>query len=737
MPEDPSTRDACPELWGGIECTRNRVGNDYFDQLLIGGHETRRDDLKRLASLGVTAVRYPVLWERIAPHGAATARWSWIDDRLALLRDLGIRPIVGFVHHGSGPPDTSLVEWGFVDRLAEFGRAFAERHPWVDAFTPVNEPLTTARFSCLYGHWYPHHRHDDSFVRALLVQCTAVARTMEAVRSVRAGAQLIQTEDAGRIYGSRSLRAQVAFENHRRWLTFDLLCGRVDAVHPMWHYLRAHGATKKQLEAFVEHPCPPDVLGLNYYVTSDRMLDDRWGAYPAHLRGGNGRRVYVDTEAVRVGVRRAGSHARVLAEAWARYRRPLALTEVHLGGHRDDQVRWLTQAWRAVQRVRRRGADVRAITVWSLNGAFGWDTLVTRPPSSYESGPYDVRGAGAEHPRETALAHAVRDLATRGHVRHPVARGHGWWRRGTPGRRSRNREVAVRPVLVIGGSGTLGSAFRSACAARGIAAMAPPRAELDAANATDVAQALDRTRPWIVVNGAGFCDVDAAEVDPARCRSANVHVPLALARACALRGIPLVTFSTDLVFDGSARAPYAEGAAVAPLNAFGLAKAHAEHWVRALDPRSLIVRCGALLAVAGSRHFAATVLTYAREGGRLVLPSDVVVSATYVPALVDTVLDLAIDGETGTWHLASPDAVSWFDLGREIARRAGLETSGLVPSDAASLSWKARRPTYSVLTSARANLLPSLDACLDRFALAVDASAATPSVARRDAEACS
>src|SRR5688572_31176868 len=96
------------ELWAGVECTVNRVGDRYFDQLIKNGHDRRLEDLSRFADLGITALRYPVLWERTAPDGLRSARWDWADERLERLRALGIRPIVGLLHHGSGPKSTRL-----------------------------------------------------------------------------------------------------------------------------------------------------------------------------------------------------------------------------------------------------------------------------------------------------------------------------------------------------------------------------------------------------------------------------------------------------------------------------------------------------------------------------------------------------------------------------------------------------------------------------------------------------
>src|SRR5690242_7818358 len=96
------------ELWGGLECTANRVRDDYFHQLDRNGHANRPDDIARFASLGIRAIRYPVLWERTAPDGVHAADWAWADVRLNALRAHGITPIAGLIHHGSGPRHTSL-----------------------------------------------------------------------------------------------------------------------------------------------------------------------------------------------------------------------------------------------------------------------------------------------------------------------------------------------------------------------------------------------------------------------------------------------------------------------------------------------------------------------------------------------------------------------------------------------------------------------------------------------------
>src|SRR4051794_12056535 len=84
------------EIWGGIECTVNRVHDTYHDQLEWSGHAHRLCDLDRIAALGIKRLRYPLLWERCDRGGAID--WQWSDARLATLRELGIEPVVGLLH---------------------------------------------------------------------------------------------------------------------------------------------------------------------------------------------------------------------------------------------------------------------------------------------------------------------------------------------------------------------------------------------------------------------------------------------------------------------------------------------------------------------------------------------------------------------------------------------------------------------------------------------------------------
>ncbi len=411
-------------LWGGIECTVNRVGDVYQDQLRRNGHHHRQGDLEAISDLGIRTLRYPLLWERTAPTGLDQLDWQWADERLTRLRSLAIRPILGLVHHGCGPAYATFDQTAFERDLPRYARAVAERFPWVDAYTPVNEPLTTARFAGLYGHWFPHATHDRMFAQILLRQCRATVRAMREIRGVNPQAQLIQTEDLGFTHATLTLYDQAEFENARRWVTWDLLSGHVKPGHPLWDYFRYVGIAEGDLLFHVDNPCPPSVLGVNHYITSERYLDENLYAYAPHLRASNGRHTYVDTEVVRAVPEQRIGLAGLLEQAHERYGLPVAVTEVHLGCTVDEQLRYLWEFWQQAGQARARGVDVRGLTTWALFGSYDWHCLLTRQENHYEPGAFDVRDGTL---RPTALADLVRALATGQPTSHLVPEGLGWW----------------------------------------------------------------------------------------------------------------------------------------------------------------------------------------------------------------------------------------------------------------------------------------------------------------------
>ncbi len=714
MPKNREPRAAL-ELWAGVECTVNRIQNSYFDQTELSGHHVREEDLERIASLGVSSVRYPALWEHVSPNHPDERDWSFLDRRVPKLKELGVTPIAGLVHHGSGPSYTSLVDESFPEGLAQHARAVAERFPWLDAYTPVNEPLTTARFSGLYGIWYPHGRDDATFIRCLLNQCKGTALAMLEIRRVNSAARLIQTEDLGKIHATRKLRYQSEFENERRWLSWDLLCGKVDRHHRLWSYLRKFGASEEEILWFKDNGCSPDVLGLNYYVTSERFLDDDVSQYPEHLIGSNGKQSYVDVEAVRVrreGIAGAGA---MLTEAWKRYGLPLAITEAHLGCTREEQQRWLLEVWKSATAAKEQGADVRAVTVWSIFGAHNWDCLLAHEGGCYESGVFDLR---APEPRETGLARVVRSLATNQVPDEPALEQPGWWRREIRFQYMPRGTAAPdlarqpsRPILIAGSSGTLSSAFAAQCEMRGLHWKFLGRQEMEVMGPEQVREIMADLQPWAVIHASGSSQNEGTEIEPERWEDDYLESPVNLADVCKDQGCRLISFSSDQVFDGQKKTPYTEEDIPNPLNEVGKSKLLAEQRILSILPQALVIRTSRLFDDRSRQNEMWQLLEELRKGNRIFVSGAEQISPTYAPHLAYATLDLLIDAETGIWHLANKGSTTWFDLVQVCAEHCGLDPRRVIRSEADSV-----RPSYSVLASAKADVMPTLEQGIAKFA---------------------
>ncbi|NEU09265.1 sugar nucleotide-binding protein [Flavihumibacter sp. R14] len=708
------------EIWGGIECTYNRVNDKYFDQLKDTGHYEREEDISLFANLGISRMRYPILWEKLQPEQNSVVDWSSIEKKLNQLKELGVDPIAGLVHHGSGPRYSNTLDSTFPESLADFAYKVAEKFPWLEYYTPINEPLTTARFSGLYGIWHPHKKDDKSFIKILINECKGTVMAMQAIRKINPEAKLIQTEDLGKTYSTPMLKYQADFENQRRWLSFDLICGKVTPVHPMWQYLIFAGADKEDLFYFIKHACPPHIIGFNHYLTSERYLDENIENYPVHTHGANFQHQYADVEAVRNGHAERLGLKGLLHEAWNYFKIPLAVTEVHLHCTREEQLRWFNCVWTAANELISEGVAIEAITAWAMLGSYGWNKLLTQEDGEYESGVFDIRSGV---PRPTILTQIIKSYAKGQPFNHPVLNNDGWW--NTDKRilypRGAQKILPVKiparsaPLIITGKTGTLGHAFFRACTIRGITHELLGRDELNIENLDQIEQVIITKRPWAIINTAGFVRVDDAEAEAESCFNANATGPENLAIICRKYNVALLTFSSDLVFNGKKLQPYVESDDVSPLNIYGMSKAKAEQSVLEIDPTSLVIRTSAFFGPWDRYNFATSVLNSLQNRLPFNAVDDVFISPTYVPDLVNSALDLLLDGEHGIWNLANDSELTWADFAREIALRGSYNPKLINPVSLNNMAFKAMRPSYSVLKSERGNLLSPLDNAIERY----------------------
>lgn len=707
------------EIWGGVECTVARVRNKVHDQLILNGHERRLDDLELIADLGIRTIRYPILWEKYYKNPKNF--FLLHDKRLQKLRDLNISPIAGLIHHGSGPFITNLYQADFPELLAEFAQKVAERYPWIEYYNPVNEPLTTARFSGLYGIWYPHHCSGNSFARIFVNEMRGIVLSMQRIRVVNPNAKLIPSEDICKVHSTPELKIQADFENNRRWLTYDFLTGIFKAGHPLWNYFIKQGIDISELDFFSQNICNPYICGYNYYVTSERFLDEKRYRYPRRYHGGNGKICYADVEAVRIGAIEPTGFYGLLKESWNRYKLPLALTEVHLGCTHEEQIRWFYEAYNSALQLKSEGVDFRAITAWSLLGSFDWNSLLQVKNKNYESGVFDIRSG---KPRPTAMAHLIKKINQRQSVNHPLLEVPGWWKR--PSRMLYNIPKSKRnlvpftdhtkdisPLLIVGANGSLGKAFAKVCNLRGIVHQILTREQFDIASMASMEKFLCNIKPWAIINAAGYTNIDKAETYPQQCFRENTLGPVLLSQVCKTANIKLLTFSTDQVFNGKKKNPYVENDVTSPLNRYGESKKMAEEFILKNNSDSLIIRSSFFFNPWSNDDMLKIILdSTAKTDKEIYLPSDIIISPTYIPDLVNQALDLLIDNESGIWHLSGPDEMTQFSFIQLALNIGEKSTRHIIAQPFEKLNFRAERPSYSVLMSSQGIVLPSIQSSL-------------------------
>jgi dTDP-4-dehydrorhamnose reductase len=251
--------------------------------------------------------------------------------------------------------------------------------------------------------------------------------------------------------------------------------------------------------------------------------------------------------------------------------------------------------------------------------------------------------------------------------------------------------------LVTGSAGQLGSDLLRALAGRD--AVGCDRTELDVADGDAVAAAFARYRPTVVVNAAAFTAVDDAEGHPEPAFRVNAVGPGVLAEACAAAGALLVHVSTDYVFDGSAREPYAEDATVCPASVYGRSKAAGERAV--LDRGSGYVVRTAWVYGARGRNFVKTMVALEARKREVRVVDDQRGSPTWSLDLANGLVELAERRPpAGIYHCTNAGDTTWYGLARAVFEELGADPDRVRPTTTAEFPRPAPRPAFSVLSPA-------------------------------------
>jgi dTDP-4-dehydrorhamnose reductase len=265
-------------------------------------------------------------------------------------------------------------------------------------------------------------------------------------------------------------------------------------------------------------------------------------------------------------------------------------------------------------------------------------------------------------------------------------------------------------ILLAGANGQLGTALRAV-----LPHVVPTDKEtLDISNARQVRAFVEEHKPTCIINAAAYTAVDKAEEEPAASFRINAVGAGNLAIAAQGIGIPIIHISTDYVFDGLAGQPYRPGDYTNPVSVYGKSKLAGEYMVSSLNPQHYILRT-AWLYGHDKPNFVSKMLERAKTMDKVRVVDDQVGCPTYVPHLVEVILQMVKDIRygmyenkmpvPGIYHVAGSGQASWYELTRYVFDSLGIQTK-VEPIETHEFPTPARRPVYAPLVSRPPYALP-------------------------------
>jgi beta-glucosidase len=341
----------------GIENSSPTInhGRKRVDEMAACRHyDFWREDFALVEDLGVRTLRYGVPLYK-AFLGPNRFDWEFSDLAFGELRKRGIIPIADLCHFGVPDWIGNFQNPDFPELFAAYAKALAQRFPWVQLYTPVNEMFVCATYSAAYGWWNEQLRSDKGFVTALKHIVKANVRAMHEILCVRPDAIFVQSESSEYNHADNPAAIPPAeFLNERRFLSLDLNYGnRVNSE--MYRFLRDNGVTDQEYDFFMrEHLKSHCIMGNDYYERNEHSVDEKGKtAASGEIFGYN----------------------EITRQYYERYCLPVMHTETNFceGPRGDEAVRWLKKEWSNVLRVRNRGMPIVGFTWYSLTDQVDWD----------------------------------------------------------------------------------------------------------------------------------------------------------------------------------------------------------------------------------------------------------------------------------------------------------------------------------------------------------------------------
>jgi len=359
----------------GIENSNPRIRNGTLrvDEMARCGHYERwREDFALVRELGLNFLRYgPPIHTTLT--GPGQHDWDFADATFGELHRHDIVPIVDLCHFGVPDWIGDFQNPDFPKLFADYAGAFAQRYPWVQLYTPVNEMYICALFSARYGWWNEQLATDRAFVTALKHVVGANLLAMREILKVRPDAIFIQSESTEYFHAqSPAAIGPAEARNEERFLSLDLNYGR-RVGSGMYEYLMDNGMTRDEYHFFLAHSplkrhC---IMGNDYYWTNEHLVDENGGTRPSGEVFG---------------------YAVLTRQYHDRYGLPVMHTETNIrDDNPGDAERWLWKQWANVLRVRNDGVPVVGFTWYSLTDQVDWDSALREARGNVDKvGLYDL-----------------------------------------------------------------------------------------------------------------------------------------------------------------------------------------------------------------------------------------------------------------------------------------------------------------------------------------------------------
>jgi beta-glucosidase len=335
-----------------------QTGRTLDEYELTGHYDKWREDLDLMASLGVKAARYGIPWHRIQPE---RNRWdfTFADETLNHLLERDIEPIVDLVHYGL--PlwiENAFLNPDFPRYMAEYSARIAERFKGrIHCYTPLNEPRITCWYSGKLGWWPPFKRGWRGFVEVMMGVARGIVESSQALKEVDPDI-LLANVDATDLYESAEAALQGEVEQRQEivFLALDLISGRVNEDHPLGLWLIKHGATKAQLDWFLENKIDLSLIGINLYPMFSRKV---------LANSGHGLRTRMPYSTKDI-VYRLGKMY------FERYHCPIFISETASVNSVKRRKAWLDVSLGDVRRLREEGVPLVGYTWWPMFALVTW-----------------------------------------------------------------------------------------------------------------------------------------------------------------------------------------------------------------------------------------------------------------------------------------------------------------------------------------------------------------------------